>query len=94
MRLRDLRRKILAEHGVEIAKPKYRRSIARRKPPTSRVPNRLKTEKMRLLELQHGKRIELILTDGTNSNISRVYGLPRQTVIRWRKALSLEYQSQ
>ena len=91
--LAKLRRQILEEHGVQLDKQSstHRKRIRRRKPPKSSIPNRLKTEKMRFLELSFGQRIEEILTGTSHAAISRKYSISIPTILKWKKKLKLNY---
>ena len=89
--LASLRKKFLEERGLEVtrARPKTAGKIRRKRRPPSRVPARLKTKAMRLHELEIGKPIEVILTDGSLREVAEKYGLTKSTVYNWKHTLKL-----
>ena len=86
-----LRKRILEERGLELVKkPRSNRSVVRRKkPPVSGIPKRLKTKPMLLLELQVGRSIDYILTDGSLREVASKYSLSKSTAYNWKRQLTL-----
>lgn len=49
----------------------------------------LKNNSMRLLEIQYGKSIETILSNGTLRELEEEYNIPFTTLGRWRRRLGI-----
>lgn len=83
MRTATLRNRILKERGVAPAEGGRLRKIPRTN------LERLKTDKMKVVEQRLGKTIEEIITSGSCREVAKKYGLDFSTVSRWRKRLGL-----
>jgi len=88
MKQKDLRDKILAEHGLTVyqrAKGKQRRLVTVL--PT--MPTGSKTILMELLEARHKKDIRKLLMAGSLTVVAKNLGIDFTTVSKWRKRLGL-----
>lgn len=92
---RRLRKEILSERGlvtIRVPPASNPESTVRMKKLVSEDMryNHLKTDLMRLLELDHGRPIEVLLTLSHNmSDVARQLGVDRSTVLRWKRRLGL-----
>lgn len=74
----SLRHRILEEQGL------------RRVQGRAKFADGRKTAAMRLLELQTGKTIEVLLAKGTLRQLARRLGVHHTTILKWRRRLQSE----
>lgn len=88
MKQKDIREKILKEHGLisqQRAKGKQRRLVIQ--PPY--IPIASKTTLMELLETRHKKPIQKLLLAGSLTVVAKNLGIDFTTVSKWKKRLGL-----
>ena len=84
-----LRKQILSNRGVVVAKPPGKHTVLATIPTTNK--DHLKTPHMRYLEVVHGKPIEKLLLSGSEAKVGELLDIDKSTVSRWIKRLKLRY---
>jgi len=87
---KQLRNRILKQRQLTFKEGRGRQ--LRSTPPISQVPDKLKTDKMRILEIRYGKPIEVLITGGSLREVAREYGIKSHNLVsKWKNRLGLNW---